>query len=140
MDIAHQAPLSMEFSRQEYWSGQPFPSPEHLPGPGIEPGSPALQVDCLPSDPPTKSHVSRTQSKSSNLKGVSIRLTCFSGESLESQEAIGAHSEDRTNGSSNFVQLVVPHGHWCCQTPFYNPFSSLLASEQDGDVSYQTIH
>ena len=100
-------------------------------------GTPALQVDCLPSDPPTKSHVFRSQGKSSNLKTVSVRLTSFSGESLESQEAIGAHSGDRDNGSSNFVQLVVPHGHWCCQTPFYNPFSSLLASEQDGDVSDQ---
>ena len=38
----------MGFSRQEYWSGQPFPSPEDLPDPGIEPGSPALQADSLP--------------------------------------------------------------------------------------------
>ena len=42
--IAHQAPLSMEFSRQEYWSGLPFPFPEDLPDPGIEPGFPALQA------------------------------------------------------------------------------------------------
>ena len=41
---AHQAPLSMGFSRQEYWSGLPCPPPEDLPDPGIEPGSPALQV------------------------------------------------------------------------------------------------
>ena len=46
--VAHQVPLSMEFSRQEYWSGLPFPSPENLPNPGIEPASPALQVDSLP--------------------------------------------------------------------------------------------
>ena len=39
---------SMEFSKQEYWSGQPFPSPGNLPHPGIEPRSPALQEDCLP--------------------------------------------------------------------------------------------
>ena len=43
--IACQAPLSMGFSRQEYWSGLPFPSPGDLPDPGIEPRSPALQVD-----------------------------------------------------------------------------------------------
>ena len=43
--VAHQAPPSMEFFRQEYWSGLPFPSPEDLPHPGIEPGSPALQAD-----------------------------------------------------------------------------------------------
>ena len=43
--VAYQAPLSMEFSRQEYWGGLPFPSPGNLPGPGIEPGSPALQAN-----------------------------------------------------------------------------------------------
>ena len=41
---------SMEFSRQEYWSGLPFPSPGDLPDPGIEPRSPALQADMLPSE------------------------------------------------------------------------------------------
>ena len=40
--VAYQAPLSMEFSRQEYWSGLPYPSPGHLPDPGIEPRSPSL--------------------------------------------------------------------------------------------------
>ena len=46
--VAHQAPPSMEFSRQEYWSGMPFPSPGDLPGPEIEPRSPTLQADDLP--------------------------------------------------------------------------------------------
>ena len=45
--VARQAPLSMEFSRQEYWSGLPFPSPGDLPDPGIEPSSPALWADSL---------------------------------------------------------------------------------------------
>ena len=44
----------MGFSRQEYWSGVPFPSPGDLPDPGIEPGSPALEADALPSEPPEK--------------------------------------------------------------------------------------
>ena len=52
--VAYQAPSSMEFSRQEYWSGLPFPSPGDLPDPGIEPRSPALQTDALPSEPPGK--------------------------------------------------------------------------------------
>ena len=52
--VACQAPPSMEFSRQEYWSGLPFPSPWDLPDPGIEPGSPTLQADALPSKPPGK--------------------------------------------------------------------------------------
>ena len=46
--VAHQAPLYMGFSRQEYWSGLPFPYPGDLPDPGMEPGSPALQADSLP--------------------------------------------------------------------------------------------
>ena len=45
--VARQAPLSMGFSRQEYWSGLPFPSPGDLPDPGVEPKSPALQADSL---------------------------------------------------------------------------------------------
>ena len=52
--VGHQAPLSMEFSRQEYSSELPFPSPGDLPDPGIEPRSPALQADSLPSEPPGK--------------------------------------------------------------------------------------
>ena len=52
--IAHQAPMSMGFSRQEYRSGLPFPSPGDLLNPGIKPGSPTLQADSLPSVPPGK--------------------------------------------------------------------------------------
>ena len=52
--VAHQAPPSMEFSRQEYWTGLPFPFPGDLPDPGIEPRSPALQADALSSEPPGK--------------------------------------------------------------------------------------
>ena len=52
--IARQAPLSMGFSRQEYWSGLPFPSPGDLPDPGIEAGSPALQADSSSSEPSGK--------------------------------------------------------------------------------------
>ena len=52
--VARQAPLSMEFSRQEYWNGLPCPSLGNLPNIGIESGSPALQADSLPSEPPGK--------------------------------------------------------------------------------------
>ena len=52
--VACQAPLSIEFSRQEYWSGLPLPSRGDLPDPGIEPQSPALQADSLLSEPPGK--------------------------------------------------------------------------------------
>ena len=50
--VAHQAPLSMEFPRQEHWSGLPFPSSGDLPDPGIKPGSSAFQADALTSEPP----------------------------------------------------------------------------------------
>ena len=59
--VAHQAPLSMGFSRQEYWSGLPFPSPGDLPDPGIKPSSPALQADSLPNE----------------LRGKSLSMVCI---------------------------------------------------------------
>ena len=52
--VAYKAPPTMGFSRQEYWSGLPFPSPGDLPNPGIKPGSPALEADALTSEPPGK--------------------------------------------------------------------------------------
>ena len=54
--VTCQAPLSMKFSRQEYWSGFPLPSPGDLPDPVIKPVSPALQADSLLSEPPEKLH------------------------------------------------------------------------------------
>ena len=56
---AHQAPLFMEFSRQEYWGGLPFPSLGDLPDSGIEHGSPVLQADSLPSETPGKPIIRR---------------------------------------------------------------------------------
>ena len=54
MDCIHQAPLSMEFSRQEYWNVLPCPPPGDLPNPGIEPSSPTSQAHSLPAEPPGK--------------------------------------------------------------------------------------
>ena len=67
--VACQAPLSMEFSRQEYWNGQPFTSPGYLPNPGIKARSPALQADSLPAEPQGKpiSCRRRNQSKCQQL-------------------------------------------------------------------------
>ena len=61
--VAYQAFPSMGFSRQEYWSGLPFPSPGDLPDPGIKPRSPALEADALTSEPPGKDHLSRDLAK-----------------------------------------------------------------------------
>ena len=71
--VAYQAPLSMGFSRQEYWSRLPFPSPGDLPDPGIEPRSPALQADALPSEP-QESLVSPKDC----LKLMNLSHQCFS--------------------------------------------------------------
>ena len=59
--VARQAPLSVGFSRQEYWSGLPCTPPGDLPNPRIKPESPALQVDSLPSEPPGESQQEQKQ-------------------------------------------------------------------------------
>ena len=61
--VAHQASLSMEFSRQESWSGLAFVFPGDLTNPGMEPGSPELQADSLPSEPPGKTSLYLGQKK-----------------------------------------------------------------------------
>ena len=74
--VAYMAPLSMEFSRQEYWSGLPFPSPGDLPYPRIKPRSPALQADALPSEPPGKSTLKKGYSNICCLKLIECTFLC----------------------------------------------------------------
>jgi len=70
--VAYQASPSVGFSRQEFWSGLPFPSPGDLPNPGIEPRCPAMQADALPSEPQGKTlHYSRSGSKKIVLQFMS---------------------------------------------------------------------
>ena len=79
--VFHQAPLFMEFPRQEYWSALPFPSPGDLPDPGIEPRSPALHADSLPSEPSGKPHYQLPCHKSSKVifgKSSKVILLPFS--------------------------------------------------------------
>ena len=64
--VAHQAPPSMGFSRQDYWSGLPCPSPGDLPHPGIKPRSPTLQADALTSEPPGKPKIRKFKMFRSN--------------------------------------------------------------------------
>ena len=70
---AYEAPPSIGFSRQDYWSGLPFPSPGDLPDPGIEPRSPALQADALPS----KSPGSWTIKKADHRRTDAFELWCW---------------------------------------------------------------
>ena len=72
--IAYQPPPSMEFSRQEYWSGLPFHSPGDLSNPGIERRSPTLQADALPSEPPGK-FVEECLSGGSGMSGGLITIS-----------------------------------------------------------------
>ena len=79
--LAHQAPLSMEFSRQEHWSGLPFPSPRDLPNPGMEPGSPALQADSLPAELPREAqrHLYTAQIRHISSQPQTLLLPSVSG-------------------------------------------------------------
>ena len=85
--VAHQAPPSMGFSRQEYWSGLPFPSPGDVPNPGIEPRSPALQADTLTSEP----------------SGKPVKLVILTTKWESSGEAIHYWEQD----------LCFSHPSWC---------------------------
>ena len=75
--VAYQAPPSIGFSRQEYWSGVPFPSPGDVPDPGIEPGASELQADALPSEPPGSPN--STYTKQLKYRPV-LRNKCLNGQ------------------------------------------------------------
>ena len=79
--VAHRTSLSVGFSRQQCWGGQPSPSPGDFPNPGIEPRFPALQTDSLPSEPPGKLILSliRSQNFASN-SNYSACLQCDLGQ------------------------------------------------------------
>ena len=84
---ANQTPPSMGFSRQECWSGLPFPSPGDLPDSGIEPGSPTLQADALPSEPPGKPKVYMTKQKTQNSQNNIKRKNEFGKLGLDQFKA-----------------------------------------------------
>ena len=83
--VTHQTPLSKGFSRQEYWSGLPFPSPGDLPNPGIEPRSPTLQADALTSAPPGKPLILNTSLFSQSYPILATPWTIDSHASLSVQ-------------------------------------------------------
>ena len=102
--IAHQAPLSMELSRQQYWSTYPFPSLEDLPKPGIEPMSPSPQADSLPSHGTTKP----THCKYWNLY------------TLEPMTQLECPHATTTEACATQLRVCVPHWNdtaWCNKNP-----------------------
>ena len=78
--VGHQAPLSMGFPRQEYWSGLPSPSPGDLPNPGIKPRSPALQADALTSEPPGKPNKDYREPELASSMGCGMFLSVIQGQ------------------------------------------------------------
>ena len=82
--VAHQAPLSMEFFRHEYWNGLPFPSPGDLSRPGIEPRSPSLQADSLQTEPPGKTQWELVEPKKGMMFHIKVEVT---GEEEEREES-----------------------------------------------------
>ena len=82
--VAHQAPLSERFPRQEYWNRLPFPSPGDLPDPGIESGSPTLEADALTSEPPGKPF---TRLNSSIVKAMVFPVVMYGCESWTVKKA-----------------------------------------------------
>ena len=98
--VAHQAPLSMGFSRQEYWSGLPFPSPGDLPDPGIEPRSPTLQADALTSEPPGKP-ISRQETTKIWIKYFALTFTLT--------EKIAVGQKDSYNNLCSYIGGKICH-------------------------------
>ena len=96
MTVACQAPLSMGFSRQEYWSGLPSPSPGDLPNPGIEPGSPTLQAEALTSEPPGKLITVYTAMYLITVKGLTDPLpqSKITGLELTIERSYQSHSHN----------------------------------------------
>ena len=120
--VAHQALLSMEFSRQENLSGLSFPSPGDLPNPGIESSSPELQADSLPSEPPGKSAGSPrlcilTQKFSTFPLGLMFFRMCVCiGENLDREEI----------------------AHLCASPPLPYPHQSLMGRWEPGALMPDT--
>ena len=102
--VACQTPLSMGFSRQEYWSGLPFPSPGDLPDPGIRPGYPAWQADSLPFELLGKPSVGEDAEKREPLvhRGGTSRMW-VGAATMENSMEVGQNTKNRTVWPGNFT-------------------------------------
>ena len=111
--VDYQAPSSMGFSRQECWSGLPFTSPGALPDPGIKPGSPALQVDALPSEPWGKPKIKISLKKKkkwcSNMPANLANSAVATG-----LEKVSFHSNPKERKCQRMFKLPHNHTHFTC--------------------------
>ena len=113
--VAHQAPLSMGFSRHEYWSGLLFPSPEDLPDPGTEPGSSALQADSLLSEPPGRPCERDKLRQRGKAEGFLFLWVCGRGSSrcicpVQCPQAGGTRGLQANPAYSSFLASCWPWG------------------------------
>ena len=134
--VAYQAPLPMGFSRQQYWSGLPFPSPADLSNPGIEPRSPALQTDSLPSEPPGKSVYQASKKKKKKyhepIYVIYLSLWLFQRKSFQLLKSLHLWGDSTIKqdlkiytyivnfGKVNFIfyfYLATPRGLWDLNSP-----------------------
>ena len=132
--VARQAPPSMEFSRQEYWSRLPFPSPEDLPDPGIEPRSPELRADALTSEPPSVDYLAI------DVANISWVIICIHFSSVaQSCPTLRSHGlqharPPRPSPAPGACSILCPSSWWYHPTisssvlPFSSWLQFLLAS------------
>ena len=113
--VAHQAPLSMEFSRQEYWSGLLFPSPGDLPDPGIKPRSAALQADSLLSEPPGRQN---------QLNQFPTAISTPTGEFHSQENGLPPEEILQHHSSAPSLGVMKPWG-WVLSLPTYSLQASL---------------
>ena len=129
--VAHQTPLSMGFSRQEYWSGLPYPPPGDLPNPGVKPRSPSLQVDFLPSEPPGNPRVLKNYAKSTLLMPYKWNNKTWMTEHLfttwltEYLSPLLRHRAQKKRFLSKYYSLLTMHLvtqelWWKCMTSLIN--------------------
>ena len=128
---ARQTPLSMKVSREEYWSGLPFPSPGDLPDPGIEPRSPALQADFLPSEPPWKPGEKIGTGEKSICHISSYRPATRSCVDYFSSKVLICRFQIHSGNhyvikfliihSHSAASTCILHGQWESQMEFYQP-------------------
>ena len=120
--LAYQAPPSMGFSRQEYWSGLPFPSPGDLPNPGIKPRSLTLQADALPSEPQEFAHRS-----TKTFSSVTQSCPTLCDPMNHSMPGLPVHRQLPEFTQTHDIESVMPSNHLILCRPLLLPPSVLLS-------------
>ena len=135
LTVAHQAPLSIKCSRQEYWRGLPFPFSSDLPNPGIKPGSPILQADSLP-----LSHHIRSNRFEKILLETSMPLKWASGTITPSTKCLYLPSNIvHTASAGSSIALMFSHLRVLPTYKFFSSWMSLHGSINGALTKKQTV-